>query len=153
MFIEDKACPRCGNTRTVRVRAELSMCWNCKLQRSLIPRASCNEAAATPASVPPDTVQARQLEHPFTPRELRRLVYYRAALAAGFYTDGLGSHENVAAMGEELPADEQPRQSAYPFTRCELRRLIDYRAAVRAGLYTDALASYANAAPMGWQGG
>ena len=101
MLIEHKACPRCGNAPTVRVRRELSMCWNCKLQWSGIPGASSGEAIATPASVPPDTEQARQLDYPFTPRELRRLAYYRAAVAAGFYTDSVASHKPVAAMGGE----------------------------------------------------
>lgn len=98
MLIEHKACPRCGNARTVRVRRELSMCWNCKLQWSPISGAACGEAIATPASVPPDTEQARQLDYPFTPRELRRLEYYRAAVAAGFYTDSIASYEPIAAI-------------------------------------------------------
>jgi hypothetical protein len=77
----------------------------------------------------------------FTTPELERLAAYRAAVAAGFYTDWDGSS---AATDTELlawlrgpggPADAQ----AYPFTAEERLRLERGRAAVASGLYSDDL--------------
>jgi hypothetical protein len=98
MLIELKACPRCGNARTVRLRRELSLCVNCKLQWS--PRAgpAGPDAIAARARVSRVTDHRTPLAYPFTPRELRRLTHYRAAVAAGFYTDALATHVLQAAI-------------------------------------------------------
>jgi hypothetical protein len=98
MVIEERACPRCGNLRTVRLRRELSMCWNCKLQWSPIPVSSDGGAIVAPADVVPETEHTSQLDYPFTPRELQRLAHYRAAVIAGFYTDALLSHTPATAI-------------------------------------------------------
>ena len=56
----------------------------------------------------------------FTLAEQSRLAVYRAAVAAGFYTDRL--------VG---------RSEAYPFTNEEHARMMVYKAAITAGFYTD----------------
>jgi hypothetical protein len=56
----------------------------------------------------------------FTPAEQTRLAIYKAAVAAGFYTDTL-----------------LERTPACPFTAEELARLMVYKAAIVAGFYTD----------------
>ena len=58
----------------------------------------------------------------FTTAERRRLGIYKAAVAAGFFTDS-------------APV----RPDAFHFTADELQRLEIYRAAVAAGFYTDRL--------------
>ena len=58
--------------------------------------------------------------YPFTPAERARLAAYRAAVAAGFFTDWRC----------------EPRGS-HPFTAPEVTRLAAYKAAVRAGVYSD----------------
>ena len=74
----------------------------------------------------------------FTTPELERLAAYRAAVAAGFYTDWDGS---AAVTDTELlawlrgPGDAQ----AYPFTAQERLRLERTREAVASGLYSDNL--------------
>ena len=79
MLIEQIPCPRCGIARTVRVRKALSMCWNCKLQWS----PEGNVLATGPTAPTPGYEDA----YAFTPSELSRLAHYRAAVAAGFYTE------------------------------------------------------------------
>jgi hypothetical protein len=77
----------------------------------------------------------------FTTQELARLAAYRAAVAAGFYTDWDGStleldtrvlawlrHPPDGAVGE-----------GYPFTAQERQRLEACRAALAAGRYADDL--------------
>ncbi len=66
--------------------------------------------------------QLTQLPSSFTPAELARLATYRAAVAAGFYTD---------TLSEPYPA--------YRFSAEELARLMVYKAAIAAGFYTDQL--------------
>ena len=56
----------------------------------------------------------------FTPPEQSRLAIYKAAVAAGFYTDSL----------------QQP-SLAYAFTFEQLARLVVYKAAIAVGFYTD----------------
>jgi hypothetical protein len=86
MQIEHGPCPRCGNPRIVRLRKELSMCCNCKLQWSPSGRATAKCHLLAPEAA---------CEHPyaFTLAELSRLACYRAAVAAGFYTDALPEGE------------------------------------------------------------
>ena len=73
----------------------------------------------------------------FTPAELQRLAAYRAAVAAGFYTDWDGSATSTDS--ETLAWLAQPVAAAgnYPFTPTELERLGHYRAAVAAGYYAE----------------
>ena len=74
----------------------------------------------------------------FTTHELTRLAAYRAAVAAGFYTDWDGSATStdtdalawLASAGDVLG-------DGYPFTPHELAQLERARAAVQAGYYTD----------------
>jgi hypothetical protein len=76
----------------------------------------------------------------FTTQELERLTAYRAAIAAGFFTDWDGSAEtadtHVLARLREAPAAMLP-VAAYPFTTQERQRLEGCRAAVAAGVYSD----------------
>jgi hypothetical protein len=58
----------------------------------------------------------------FTPAECARLSVFKAAVAAGLYSDAL-SEESVG----------------YHFSATELERLVIYRLAVNAGFYTDQL--------------
>jgi hypothetical protein len=60
------------------VRNEISMCCNCNLQW---PSLSGNRATVGGA------VEGRIASWSFTQAELARLASYRAAVAAGFYTD------------------------------------------------------------------
>ena len=68
----------------------------------------------------------------FTPRELARLAAYRAAVAAGFYTDWDGSA--VSTDTEELA---WLGGGDYPFTAEEHQRLDRLRADVEAGHFAD----------------
>jgi hypothetical protein len=75
----------------------------------------------------------------FTKPELERLAAYRAAVAAGFYTDWDGSAEStdtevLAWLGV---ADGLAATGAYPFTADERQRLERCRAAVASGAYRD----------------
>jgi hypothetical protein len=75
----------------------------------------------------------------FTNQELKRLAAYRAAVAAGFYTDWDGSAEtsdtDVLAWLRDPAA--VTRGEPYPFTADERQRLERCRAAVEGGYYTD----------------
>ena len=73
----------------------------------------------------------------FTTHELTRLAAYRAAVAAGFYTDwdGSAASTDVDALAWLSAASAAP--DGYPFTRHELALLELGRAAVEAGYYTD----------------
>jgi hypothetical protein len=66
IIIQERACPRCANRRTVRVGSLARLfCFNCR------------HAWAA----------ADSIQFPFTPAELQRLKAYRAAVRAGFFTD------------------------------------------------------------------
>jgi hypothetical protein len=75
----------------------------------------------------------------FTTHELERLAAYRAAVAAGFYTDWDGTASDTDA--EALAWLQRPGAAgdAYPFTPSEVERLEHYRAAVAAGYYAEDL--------------
>jgi len=76
----------------------------------------------------------------FTTQELQRLASYRAAVAAGFYTDWDGSAETTdteVLAWLRTPADEPNHAAGYPFTDAERLRLERCRAAVAAGYYRD----------------
>jgi hypothetical protein len=70
--IQERACPRCAIRRTVRI-AGASFCHNCRLQWSGV-----SGAAFVPR---PESAYL------FTASEEARLVMYRAAVRAGFYSD------------------------------------------------------------------
>jgi hypothetical protein len=71
----------------------------------------------------------------FTNSELQRLAVYRAAIAAGFYTDWDGSAEStdVETLGSLLQPGSESQD--YAFTPAERERLERYRASVVAGYY------------------
>jgi len=69
----------------------------------------------------------------FTTPELERLAAYRAAVAAGFYTDWDGS--TVTTDIDVLAG--LAANGAYPFTAEERQRLERCRAAVADGVYSD----------------
>ena len=76
----------------------------------------------------------------FTADELARLTAYRAAVAAGFFTDAC---TNEPAPGTALAGTaEAVDASTWPaclFSPSEWARLGSYRAAVQAGFYSDGL--------------
>src|SRR5215471_14292579 len=85
----------------------------------------------------------------FTTQELARLAIYRAAVAAGFYTDQLGAEDTEDIGHREdsetmtlasLPAPAGSIDSgAYPFTQEERQHLEQLKVAVAddAGRYVD----------------
>jgi hypothetical protein len=76
----------------------------------------------------------------FTKQELARLTVYRAAVAAGFYTDWDGSADSTdteALAGLQAESGSTGAAVEYPFTQAERERLERCRAAVEAGYYTD----------------
>lgn len=76
----------------------------------------------------------------FTTQELARLAAYKAAVAAGFYTDWDGSASSTDT--EALAWLRRPSahgEEGYPFTSVELERLEHYRGAVAAGYYAEDL--------------
>ena len=77
----------------------------------------------------------------FTPAELQRLAAYRAAVAAGFYTDWDGSATSTDSetLAWLRAADGVAAPGAYPFTAEERERLERCRAAVASGGYADDL--------------
>jgi hypothetical protein len=82
MLIEDRwPCPKCGNRRTVRWSERRFVCFQCRhhWERPHPPA----PAAGRPAPAAP----APPLH--FSPTELERLLIYRDAIRAGFYTDAL----------------------------------------------------------------
>jgi len=72
----------------------------------------------------------------FTTQETARLVAYRAAVLAGFYTDWDGS---AAVTDTRLLARLRRTQSggAYPFTARERQQLVQLRKQVAAGAYAE----------------
>jgi hypothetical protein len=77
----------------------------------------------------------------FTSDELARLAAYRAAVAAGFYTDWDGSSSSTDT--EALAWLQAPGAAAtdYPFTPDERARLEACRNAIAAGYYSEDMAS------------
>jgi hypothetical protein len=75
----------------------------------------------------------------FTKRELERLEAYRAAVAAGFYTDQYGSGEaaDTDVLAELRDEAGVTTDEVYPFTAEERLRLERCRAAVAGGYYRD----------------
>ena len=75
----------------------------------------------------------------FTKPELERLAAYRAAVAAGFYTDwdGSAASADTEVLAWLQPTDGLAATGAYPFTADERQRLERVRATVASGGYSD----------------
>ena len=75
----------------------------------------------------------------FTKPELERLAAYRAAVAAGFYTDwdGSAAATDTAELAWLRSSDGLAADGAYPFTAEERERLERCRAAAASGAYRD----------------
>lgn len=83
MTIERRPCLRCSAPNTVRISDRITVCFNCRTSwRRAEPRADLAPHRPPAPLSPP---------YPFTPRELARLAAYRAAVAAGFYNEGVPS--------------------------------------------------------------
>lgn len=78
-------------------------------------------------------------ERTFTTAQWQRLEAYRAAVAAGFYTDwdGTTQHTDTRLLEWLRAADERQQRAAFPFTRAERRHLEQCRAAFRSGRYAE----------------
>jgi hypothetical protein len=83
--------------------------------------------------------------YPFTAQELSRLGSYRAAVAAGFYSEfpARARRTDTRLLQRLLqPRPEGvPDVPEYPFSPAELERLETCRAAVAHGYYSDDLAT------------
>jgi hypothetical protein len=80
--------------------------------------------------------------YPFSPQERLRLGSYRAAVAAGFYSEfrpGRARRTDVRLLQRLLHAhpDGEPTVPEYPFTEAELERMTACRAAIAHGYYSD----------------
>jgi hypothetical protein len=77
----------------------------------------------------------------FTKPELERIEAYRAAVAAGFYTDWDGSAESTdtEVLAWLRAADGSADTEGYPFTADERERLERCRLAFASGAYSDDL--------------
>jgi hypothetical protein len=78
-------------------------------------------------------------EGTFTKQELARLAVYRAAVAAGFYTDwdGTGDHTDAEVLAALGAAEAEAAAGGYPFTEAEREHLEQCRDAFEAGGYAD----------------
>lgn len=76
----------------------------------------------------------------FTSSELARLAMYRAAVAAGFYSDWDGSAMTTDTQALAWLSQPHACGDPYPFTPDELVRLERARAAVAAGYYREDVA-------------
>jgi len=88
--IQEHPCPRCAIRKTVRI-ASASFCCNCRL------RWGSQSGKALDATVEPRL----EPSYTFTAAETARLMIYRAAIHAGFYSDqsGTRSHRASATSG------------------------------------------------------
>ena len=77
----------------------------------------------------------------FTSSELARLETYRAAVAAGFYSDWDGSAMTTDTHVLAWLHQQRETSEAYPFTPDELIRLEQARAPVAAGYYREDVVS------------
>jgi hypothetical protein len=79
--------------------------------------------------------------YPFSAQERLRLETYRAAVAAGFYSEfpGRARRTDVRLLRRLLhPRPEgEPSVPEYPFTQAELERLAACRGAIAHGYYSD----------------
>jgi hypothetical protein len=80
--------------------------------------------------------------YPFSPQERLRLGSYRAAVAAGFYSEFVPrrARRTDARLLQRLlhpRPDGEPSVPEYPFTQAELDRLAACRAAIAHGYYSD----------------
>jgi hypothetical protein len=75
LLIQERACPRCGIRRTVRLGfSQISVCFNCRWQWG------------EPSSLPGLQV-AGSIVDTISPAEIKRLEIYRLAAGAGFYDE------------------------------------------------------------------
>ena len=83
--------------------------------------------------------------YPFSAQERKRLGSYRAAVAAGFYSEFPSrvrrTYPRLFQRLVHAPAEAEPSAPEYPFTEAELERLVGCRAAIAHGYYSDDLAS------------
>src|SRR5437868_15101138 len=77
----------------------------------------------------------------FTTQELERLGIYKAAIAAGFYTDWDGTAEWTDTRALAWLRSSSGSDDGFPFTPEERQRLEGARAAVAAGYYNEASTS------------
>jgi hypothetical protein len=83
MIIERRPCLRCAAPHTARIADGITVCFNCRASwRGAEPRDNLTRSRPPAPPLSP---------YPFTPRELARLAAYRAAVAAGFYNEGVPS--------------------------------------------------------------
>ncbi len=75
----------------------------------------------------------------FTSSELARLQAYRAAVAAGFYTDWDGSSTSTDTEALAWLRHAATAATEYPFTPDERARLETCRAAIAAGYYSEGM--------------
>ena len=83
--------------------------------------------------------------YPFSAQERKRLGSYRAAVAAGFYSEFPSrvrrTYPRLWQRLVQAPAGGEPSVPEYPFTEVQLERLAACRAAIAHGYYSDDLAS------------
>jgi hypothetical protein len=81
--------------------------------------------------------------YPFSAQERKRLGTYRAAVAAGFYSEFPSrvrrTYPRLFQRLVHAPAEGEPSVPEYPFTEAELERLAGCRAAITHGYYSDDL--------------
>jgi hypothetical protein len=80
--------------------------------------------------------------YPFSPQERLRLGSYRAAVAAGFYSEfvpGRARRTDVRLLHRLVHprAEGEPSVPEYPFTQAELDRMAACRAAIAHGYFSD----------------
>jgi hypothetical protein len=107
MIIEHRPCPRCQVPHTARFADGIAVCFNCRAtwqpedpEGTLTAPRRARQAPAAPAA--PDAPAQPEAPYQFTARELARLATYRAAVAAGFYNEGLD--EDLARDAEREAA-------------------------------------------------
>jgi hypothetical protein len=77
MIVQETRCPRCAIRRTVRLGTWGLFCFNCRMRIE----------PECPAAPPRRLGCLWVPDYPFSPAELLRLEYFRAAVQAGFYSD------------------------------------------------------------------
>jgi hypothetical protein len=106
MIIEHRPCPRCQIPHTARFADGIAVCFNCRATwRSDDPEGTVTAPqAARQAPAAPAAPAQPEAPYQFTARELARLATYRAAVAAGFYNEGLDEDDEDLARDAEREA-------------------------------------------------